>query len=311
MAGLLSIDNEGRNEKHLKKNSLLKVIKIVLLCTLLISICISVFAHPGRTDSNGGHYNHKTGKYHYHSGEYAGRDSSSSIPWYMWYLIIIILVISIWAIYFVWTWISNSLPSTIVRNLDYALLDYKNATNHAEFCNKLLEEIRQKAVIPDGYEIGRDGLPKEFGIDNYEIDGILKNAFPSQIESVRINWGKSLTVYTVIDGWKLHLKEDCCGPFSIRKNIYSFYNKRYSICKKCASEYNPPNMEWYVEYLKLSNQIAKCEIAKSKENKALIELENCFNDCNTKMAKFLLFFSPSKRNRLDELKREYKQLTKG
>lgn len=39
------------------------VIAIVLLC------CISVsFAHPGRTDSNGGHYNRSTGEYHYHHG---------------------------------------------------------------------------------------------------------------------------------------------------------------------------------------------------------------------------------------------------
>ena len=25
-------------------------------------------AHPGRTDANGGHYNRKTGEYHYHGG---------------------------------------------------------------------------------------------------------------------------------------------------------------------------------------------------------------------------------------------------
>lgn len=28
----------------------------------------ALLAHPGRTDSNGGHYNHKTGEYHYHNG---------------------------------------------------------------------------------------------------------------------------------------------------------------------------------------------------------------------------------------------------
>lgn len=26
-------------------------------------------SHSGRTDSDGGHYNHKTGKYHYHNGK--------------------------------------------------------------------------------------------------------------------------------------------------------------------------------------------------------------------------------------------------
>jgi hypothetical protein len=28
----------------------------------------SVFGHGGRTDKDGGHYNHKTGKYHHHNG---------------------------------------------------------------------------------------------------------------------------------------------------------------------------------------------------------------------------------------------------
>lgn len=39
------------------------IVAVVFLC------CISVsFAHPGRTDSNGGHYNRSTGEYHYHHG---------------------------------------------------------------------------------------------------------------------------------------------------------------------------------------------------------------------------------------------------
>lgn len=29
-------------------------------------------AHSGRTDAYGGHYNHSTGTYHYHSGSYSG-----------------------------------------------------------------------------------------------------------------------------------------------------------------------------------------------------------------------------------------------
>lgn len=46
--------------------------KILSAVALLIAIfCIPaavVFAHPGRTDSNGGHYNRETGEYHYHHG---------------------------------------------------------------------------------------------------------------------------------------------------------------------------------------------------------------------------------------------------
>lgn len=39
---------------------------IITLITFLI--CYSSFGHSGRTDSNGGHYNRKTGEYHYHNG---------------------------------------------------------------------------------------------------------------------------------------------------------------------------------------------------------------------------------------------------
>ncbi len=42
-----------------------KWIALVLAATLCIG---SASAHPGRTDANGGHYNHSTGEYHYHHG---------------------------------------------------------------------------------------------------------------------------------------------------------------------------------------------------------------------------------------------------
>lgn len=42
--------------------------KIVLLFVLFISIVSISFAHSGRTDSSGGHYNRSTGEYHYHHG---------------------------------------------------------------------------------------------------------------------------------------------------------------------------------------------------------------------------------------------------
>ena len=44
-------------------NQMKKTIFYILL--MIISIHFS-FAHSGRTDSKGGHWNHKTGTYHYH-----------------------------------------------------------------------------------------------------------------------------------------------------------------------------------------------------------------------------------------------------
>lgn len=59
-----------------KKNKIKNIfIFIILLHLLFIS---TASAHPGRTDSNGGHWDHSSGTYHYHTGEYAGQSSSSS-----------------------------------------------------------------------------------------------------------------------------------------------------------------------------------------------------------------------------------------
>jgi hypothetical protein len=40
---------------------------------LILLLTIVAYAHPGRTDSSGGHYNNSTGDYHYHHG-YSAHD---------------------------------------------------------------------------------------------------------------------------------------------------------------------------------------------------------------------------------------------
>lgn len=49
-----------------------------ILAAMLLIICTNVYAHPGRLDSNGGHYNRKTGEYHYHRGTGSSSSSNSS-----------------------------------------------------------------------------------------------------------------------------------------------------------------------------------------------------------------------------------------
>ena len=51
---------------------------IMLTCTWVL--CYNtVYAHSGRTDANGGHYNRQTGEYHYHNnGTSSGGTSSRS-----------------------------------------------------------------------------------------------------------------------------------------------------------------------------------------------------------------------------------------
>jgi hypothetical protein len=51
----------------------------IIIFTILLSICGYALAHPGRTDGNGGHYDRKTGTYHYHnSGSSTGSSSSDT-----------------------------------------------------------------------------------------------------------------------------------------------------------------------------------------------------------------------------------------
>ena len=42
--------------------------RYVLLFALIVVLPVVGFAHSGGTDANGGHYNRKTGEYHYHHG---------------------------------------------------------------------------------------------------------------------------------------------------------------------------------------------------------------------------------------------------
>lgn len=42
--------------------------KFLFAIALCLILPVVVFAHPGRTDSSGGHYDRSTGEYHYHHG---------------------------------------------------------------------------------------------------------------------------------------------------------------------------------------------------------------------------------------------------
>ncbi len=51
--------------------------KLLLSFLLLILLAQVVIAHPGSLDENGGHYNRKTGEYHYHEGTHTESNSNS------------------------------------------------------------------------------------------------------------------------------------------------------------------------------------------------------------------------------------------
>ena len=53
--------------------------KLVFLLLLCITVFQTISAHPGSLDSNGGHYNRKTGEYHYHEGVHTENNSNPSL----------------------------------------------------------------------------------------------------------------------------------------------------------------------------------------------------------------------------------------
>lgn len=73
------------NRSEQKKPSFLlssKFIAIQFVVLVLSSVfAFAVFSHPGRTDSNGGHYNRSTGEYHYHHGYPAHQHKDGVCPY--------------------------------------------------------------------------------------------------------------------------------------------------------------------------------------------------------------------------------------
>lgn len=55
--------------------------KIVVALFVSVVLLATSSAHPGRTDSAGGHTNHSTGEYHYHHGEPAHQHPNGECPY--------------------------------------------------------------------------------------------------------------------------------------------------------------------------------------------------------------------------------------
>lgn len=54
---------------------------ILPIIVLLLLLTVPAYAHPGKTDANGGHYNRSTGEYHYHHGHPAHQHPNGVCPY--------------------------------------------------------------------------------------------------------------------------------------------------------------------------------------------------------------------------------------
>lgn len=65
-----------------KETAMRKVLKlqVIIVFVVLISVC-PAFAHPGGTDSSGGHHVTATGEYHFHHGYSAHQHTGGQCPY--------------------------------------------------------------------------------------------------------------------------------------------------------------------------------------------------------------------------------------
>lgn len=66
---------------HLTSKKIYNISKWLLFLISISAISFSVYAHPGRTDADGGHYDRSTGEYHYHHGYPAHQHPDGICPY--------------------------------------------------------------------------------------------------------------------------------------------------------------------------------------------------------------------------------------
>lgn len=54
---------------------------LISIVAIILGSCVVVFAHPGKTDSAGGHYDRSSGEYHYHHGYPAHQHDNGTCPY--------------------------------------------------------------------------------------------------------------------------------------------------------------------------------------------------------------------------------------
>lgn len=302
---------------------------LLLICILLVlflASVVSVFAHPGRTDSNGGHWNRSTGTYHYHTGEYAGRNSSSSstnstqepfeppyepptnenqhekedsteknkVPVVSFIFSMIFLIIPLGA-----TLISiiSSIVMLIYEKFietklpQYKISKFNQAIDELYTYRKELEELKNfNFQIPTCYEIGADNLPKD------------KNSV--------LGWGKSFTLYKTYKGTKLHTKYNCCSltePLHIY-NCRNYHNFHELLCKKCAYGYVIPDMTWYEDYSKYKQIASNQQDIEISCDKLQKEINVLHKKCNSTKTKIFIIFSKKNKRALQTANNKYKEM---
>ena len=250
----------------------MKRLAVLALAALLI---LPVYAHGGRTDANGGHYDSSTGEYHYHHGYPAHQHVNGTCPYnfddktdrnndssggtaqnqdsksnsddgrtvipseIIWGCIVVI--------------------GYLICNL-LSYLDKKNIEKSIEKRNQDIEK-RNQDIEKRKWEIEKEQLISKYGHmtknqiasmcgmpDALEIgpDGL-----PKEIGAM--DWGKSMTFFVSRTGYSYHRIETCTQNATIPEHAANIQSK--VPCQKCHP--NAPTLEWFWTYQDIMSQLEK------------------------------------------------------
>lgn len=270
---------------------------------LLIIISMSVCSHPGRTDENGGHWNRTTGEYHFHTGEYAGRNHFSSSPssssgtspskkipdppaktkksvktaeepvakneGLNTFELICIISVGVLLLFLICLGfhIHFKIISTIsaFKSYKYEQHSLPDYKKELSTYERKLPTLKAKVTIPEEYEIGEDNLPKDKGAED---------------------WGKTFTYYINPGGQRLHRKYGHSGAV-LKVHIYQHVQP---LCKVCCKNHTLPNLNWYRIYLSpinLAEKIIRLKQKISDTEKSIASYEEN-NSKNIKVLEYML-----------------------
>ncbi len=325
---------------------------LVFIVALLFLLTVTVLAHSGRTDSNGGHWNRSTGEYHYHHGEpphdhydidgdgdadcpiryERANEQASEDEEYNWIWIIIFLIILALVLSLFWrlnddesnigcgcftTWIIVAL---LVENfekrpllvlaivvlvaflwfLSYGVYKLYNKIDHKGRINKYQSTVDEYISYITSYK-EKEAEYLEFERIPIPDDCEIKGGLPAN-KGVSIGYGDKFTVYQSGNGGKVHTVCGCCSVFN-EKHIYNF--KRYSdfdsmLCKKCSSNYIPPDMSWYENYLQYTHLLREIFDLYDKRAELKEEVVQQRKSCNKFSIKLILMFDRQSRKCLKD-----------
>lgn len=259
----------------------------MVLCSLT---WIIAFAHPGRTDSNGGHWvrtegwGYEVGTYHYHDGSSAGQSSSSSSSFssskskstysssnktsehksntfpkkaednIVLNIIFIIIVVffALYCIFWCIYFIYLCVENFVLNKLPFALLN--------EYERELLplksEQEKLRCLTNHSKEYENSLVPDDCIIDD---KGLPKDKVDDTLKY--FHEGK-YTLYTSTYGKKVHRRCSCHGAY-LGVSAYNYYDEKdfkNMLCGRCAKNYELPSFEWYDKYreaVKLKKTILK------------------------------------------------------